>query len=91
MSKSSRVVRSKRMMQKHRSVRRQVRIAKSMGHEVSDEPHRYAKHNALNCNVPKCPSCGNPRHNGYTKDKLTMQEKRFYDVHDEMETNYEYE
>lgn len=70
---------ARRISQKQRSIKRQVKIAKSKGYSVEDQPHRYAKHNALNCNVPKCLMCGNPRHNGYAKQKLTMQELRFKD------------
>lgn len=64
----------KRMEQKSRHIQRQVKIAKAKGYTVEDEPHRYAKHNALNCHTPNCPMCGNPRHHGYTKQKLTVQE-----------------
>lgn len=68
----------RRIGQKSRHIQRQVKIAKAMGHEVK-ESHRYAKHNALNCSVPKCPMCGNPRHSGYAKQKLTIQELKAFD------------
>lgn len=80
MSKSSRVVRGKRMMQKHRSVRRQVRIAKTNGMEV-DEPHRYAKHNVMDCGNPKCSMCAN----GGRRERTLQELKSF----DELEINYE--
>lgn len=69
----------KRIEQKSRHIQRQVKIAKAMGHEVEKEPHRYAKHNALNCSTPNCPMCGNPRHHGYTKQRLTIQELKLLD------------
>ena len=63
------------------AIARQVKIAKQYGLGFSDkhikEPHRHAKHHAMDCGNPECFLCGNPRHSG-GKDKLTTQEKRFY-------------
>jgi hypothetical protein len=47
-----------------------------MTNKVIEEPHRLAKHHAMDCGVPNCPMCSNPRHNKATKDHLTIQEKR---------------
>jgi hypothetical protein len=62
------------------AVNRQVRIAKQHGlgfdDEVIREPHRLAKHHAMDCGQPGCVMCGNPRKTH--KDKLTAQEKRMY-------------
>lgn len=62
------------------AVNRQVRIAKQHGlgfdDEVIREPHRLAKHHAMDCGQPGCVLCGNPRKTH--KDKLTAQEKRMY-------------
>jgi hypothetical protein len=66
---------SKNATRRHRdevAVQRQVRIAKQHGIEVS-EPHRYAKHHALNCGNSGCYLCGNPRK---IFNELTYQEKR---------------
>lgn len=68
-------------MQKQRSIKRQVRIAKMSGIDV-DEPHRFAKHNATNCSTPNCPMCSNPRHSGFHKQKLTIQELKFNETMD---------
>ena len=61
-------------------IARQVKIAKQHGLGFSDkvikEPHRHAKHHAMDCGNPKCFLCGNPRKNH--KDKLTTQEKRLF-------------
>jgi hypothetical protein len=59
------------------SIKRQLKIAKSHGNPV-DEPHRLAKHRAMDCGQPHCNLCGNPRHNKTVKgkDKLTVQERR---------------
>ncbi len=62
------------------AVARQVRIAKQHGLGFYDkaikEPHRLAKHHAMDCGRPGCAMCGNPRH--IHKDGLTAQEKRMY-------------
>lgn len=66
----------KRIQQKSRHIQRQVNIAKKNGMSVR-EAHRFAKHNAMNCKTPKCPMCGNPRHNRFVKQKRTIQELIF--------------
>ena len=60
------------------SIARQVKIAKAhgAGRKVLKQPHRLAKHHAMDCGVPNCPMCSNPRHNKTVKDHLTIQEKR---------------
>ncbi len=61
-------------------IARQVKIAKSKGSwndKNIRQPHRLAKHHAMDCGNPECYLCGNPRYSG-SKDKLTTQEKRFY-------------
>lgn len=68
----------KRIGQKNRHIKRQLKIAKVHGMNV-DEPHKFAKHNAMDCGVPDCPICSNPRHNKHTKEKLTAQELRSID------------
>lgn len=71
---------SKRRYDDEVAIQRQVRIAKQHGYKFNDEvirePHRLAKHHAMDCGNPGCYLCGNPRKTH--KDKLTMQEKRFY-------------
>jgi hypothetical protein len=61
-------------------IARQVKIAKAHGLTGQDkavkEPHRLAKHHAMDCGNPHCYLCGNPRKTH--KDKLTTQEKRLF-------------
>ena len=59
------------------AIKRQLTIARAHGNPVN-EPHRYAKHHAMDCGQPHCTLCGNPRNSKATKgkDKLTIQEKR---------------
>jgi len=69
---------SRRLHRAWTAIKKQLRIAKSHGvaNKVIEEPHRLAKHHAMDCGVPNCPMCSNPRHNRATKDHLTIQEKR---------------
>lgn len=69
---------SKRLHKDHAAIEKQLRIAKShgMANKIVEEPHRLAKHHAMDCGVPNCPMCSNPRHNKTVKDHLTIQEKR---------------
>ena len=63
---------SKRIHQKETYVKKQTKIAKSLGIQEK-EPHRFAKHSPANCGNPKCIMCGNPRK--IFKER-TMQEKK---------------
>lgn len=66
------------------AVKRQIKIAKQHGmgfdNSLIREPHRLAKHHAMDCGDPGCLLCGNPRRNKSLKpkDRLTNQERRFY-------------
>jgi hypothetical protein len=66
---------SKRLLKDDNAIKKQTKIAKSAGVSV-DEPHKFAKHHALDCGNPECFLCGNPRKTH--KDKLTQQEKRLF-------------
>ena len=71
------IVHSRRIHKKETAVKRQVKIAKQhgLGHndEVIKQPHRLAKHNAMDCGQPECVLCGNPRK---TMKERTYQEKK---------------
>jgi hypothetical protein len=62
------------------AVKKQVKIAKAHGlsnkDKVIKEPHRLAKHHAMDCGISGCPLCSNPRRSH--KDTLTAQEKRLF-------------
>ncbi len=74
----------KNSMRRHKNdvaIARQVKIAKQhhipgYTSSVEKEPHRLAKHHAMDCGNPGCYLCGNPRKTH--KDKLTAQEKRLF-------------
>jgi hypothetical protein len=64
---------SKRIDKQESAIKRQVKIAKVHGQPVP-EPHRLAKHHAMDCGRPGCMLCGNPRK---IFKELTIQERRF--------------
>lgn len=74
-----------RMHRAWRAIKKQLGIIKSNKHfgdasrRIDEaQPHRLAKHHAMDCGQPDCLYCGNPRHNKFNKgkDKLTIQERR---------------
>ena len=65
---------SKRLQKDENVIKKQTRIAKAAGLEVI-EPHKFAKHHAMNCGNPKCFMCSNPRK---VFKELTQQEKRLF-------------
>jgi hypothetical protein len=65
---------SQRRLRDESAVKKQTRIAKAYGVPVR-EPHKFAKHHAMNCGNPDCVMCGNPRK---TFNELTAQEKRLF-------------
>ena len=66
---------SKRLLKDENAIKKQTKIAKAAGMKV-DEPHKFAKHHAMDCGNPDCFLCGNPPKTH--KDKLTQQEKRLF-------------
>jgi hypothetical protein len=63
---------AKRLQRTANAINKQLRIAKAHGIPVT-EPHRLAKHHALDCGNPKCQVC----HSEKIFNKPTLQEKRF--------------
>jgi len=65
------------------AIRRQLRILRTrkVDHLLIREPHRLAKHHALDCGRPRCGLCSNPRRNPTYKgrERLTPQELRALD------------
>ena len=72
---------SKRLLKDENAVKKQTKIAKDFGIPVT-EPHKFAKHHAMNCGNPKCFMCSNPRK---VFKELTQQEKRLFQ---DVEKNY---
>ena len=77
---------SKRLHQEENAIKKQVNIAKQHGLVPSDkpikEPHRLAKHHAMDCGNPECGMCGNPRHihkHGETKQEKSFNQRKLHD------------
>jgi hypothetical protein len=78
-TEDQKIKRSTRLQKEENAIKKQVKIAKSKGtfnQANIDQPHRLAKHHAMDCGNPDCYLCGNPRKTH--KDKLTQQEKRLF-------------
>lgn len=73
---------SRRRAMTNRHIKRQVRIAKAAGQDVTEQ-HRFAKHNALDCGITQCPVC----HGNRLKRSYTVQEIK--SIEDAKEYSYE--
>lgn len=70
--------RSRRIKAEENAIRKQMKIAKQHGLdrlEVEREPHRFAKHHAMDCGQPGCIMCSSPRKT--QKHGKTIQEYSF--------------
>ena len=73
-----RTKRAKRLQRTSNAIKKQVRIAKAMGmNHILKQPHRLAKHHALDCGNPECLVC----HSEKVFRKPTLQEKKFIEAH----------
>jgi hypothetical protein len=74
---------SKRMLNTQNAIKRQMYIAKSNGIN-QEEPHRYAKYNAVNCGQKNCIFCANPRKlfGEKTIQEKSMEQRRLYEEYD---------
>ena len=79
-NETAKYINSRRRHKNDVAIARQVKIAKAHGLTNKDkavkEPHRLAKHHVMDCGIPGCPLCSNPRRTH--KNTLTAQEKRLY-------------
>ena len=80
---------SRRLLKDDNTVVKQLKIARATGavqQKLLDQPHRLAKHHAMDCGNPGCGLCGNPRH--LHKDGLTLQERRMFQEVDAVRKNH---
>ena len=81
-NEQAKFINSRRRHKNDVAVARQLKIAKSahwpgaIPSPVIKQPHRLAKHHAMDCGNPRCFLCGNPRKTH--KDRLTQQERRLF-------------
>ena len=79
-----RTKKAKRIQRTQNAIKKQVRIAKAMGmNHVLEQPHRLAKHHALDCGNPECLVC----HADKVFRKPTLQEKKFNEAHKGTQTD----
>ena len=72
-----RTKRAKRLQRTSNAIKKQLRIAKAFGMKhVLKQPHRLAKHHALDCGNPKCLVC----HSDKIFHKRTLTEQRFIEA-----------
>ena len=65
---------AKRLQRTANVIKKQMRIAKALGlNHLLKQPHRLAKHHALDCGNPKCQVC----HSDKIFNKPTLQERKF--------------
>jgi hypothetical protein len=65
---------AKRLQRTSNAIKKQLRIAKAFGMtHILKQPHRLAKHHALDCGNPKCLVC----HSEKVFNKPTLQEQKF--------------
>jgi hypothetical protein len=63
-----------RLQRTTNAINKQLRIAKALGMtHLLKQPHRLAKHHALDCGNPKCLVC----HSEKVFNKPTLQERKF--------------
>ncbi len=69
-----RTKKAKRLHRTSNAIKKQVRIARAFGmSHVLKQPHRLAKHHALDCGNPKCLVC----HSEKVFGKPSFQERKF--------------
>jgi len=65
MDEETKAKHSRRIQLKENHIQKQLKIAKAFGHTGHDklvrEPHRLAKHNAMDCGNPKCIMCSSEK------------------------------
>ena len=71
--------RSKRLHKEESAIKKQQKIALQHGmdrKEIEREPHRFAKHKAMDCGDPDCVMCRNPRKifKEKTKQELSFEQ-----------------
>jgi hypothetical protein len=71
-TEQDRIKKNKRIQKDENAVKKQTKIAKTFGVPVK-EPHKFAKHHALDCGNPKCLLCSREKVFG----EPPMQQKRF--------------
>lgn len=71
-TEQDKIKKNKRIQKDENAIKKQTKIAKTFGVPVK-EPHKFAKHHALDCGNPECLLCSREKVFG----EPSIQEKRF--------------
>ncbi len=63
---------SKRLLKDENAIKKQTKIAKAAGSDIS-QPHKFAKQHAMDCGNPQCLLCSREK----VFKEPTIQQKRF--------------
>lgn len=80
-TEQDKIKKNKRIQKDENAVKKQTKIAKTFGVPVT-EPHKFAKHHALDCGNPKCLLCSGEKVLGIKSIKERRSEQDLDNVSD---------
>lgn len=80
-TEQDKIKKNKRIQKDENAVKKQTKIAKTFGVPVT-EPHKFAKHHALDCGNPKCLLCSGEKVLGIKSIKEKRSEQDLDNVSD---------
>jgi hypothetical protein len=80
-TEQDKIKKNKRIQKDENAVKKQTKIAKTFGVPVT-EPHKFAKHHALDCGNPKCLLCSGEKVLGIKSIKERRLEQDLDNVSD---------
>ena len=80
-TEQDKIKKSKRIQKDENAVKKQTKIAKTFGVPVT-EPHKFAKHHAMDCGNPKCLLCSREKVLGVKSIKERRSEQDLDNISD---------
>jgi hypothetical protein len=80
-TEQDKIKKSKRIQKDENAVKKQTKIAKTFGVPVT-EPHKFAKHHAMDCGNPKCLLCSGEKVLGVKSIKERRAEQDLDNISD---------
>jgi hypothetical protein len=80
-TEQDKIKKSKRIQKDENAVKKQTKIAKTFGIPVT-EPHKFAKHHAMDCGNPKCLLCSGEKVLGVKSIKERRSEQDLDNISD---------
>jgi hypothetical protein len=80
-TEQDKIKKSKRIQKDENAVKKQTKIAKTFGVPVT-EPHKFAKHHAMDCGNPKCLLCSGEKVLGIKSIKERRSEQDLDNISD---------